>query len=188
MILRAALLLALCAPGLAQAAVYKCTGADGKPSYQSLPCKEGEGGKVDIKPAPAIAAMNPVDQAWVRDTKPNFNSACTQGLAVANARNGGVLNSDQVNQVCNCATQRYYEGIPVSTLRGWQQNGDRDSMQERLTPITQSCGNDVLAGQTFRGSIGGGQNIGNGKPDSGNGAAKKGPALVDEESILHDLR
>lgn len=42
---------ALCAGSMPATAVNKCTGADGKISFQDAPCSAGKGGAIDVKPA-----------------------------------------------------------------------------------------------------------------------------------------
>ncbi len=60
-----AIVLLLSLSALAPAwAVNKCTGADGKPVFQDVPCSDGKGGKIDVRPAsgaavaPAVSATN----------------------------------------------------------------------------------------------------------------------------------
>lgn len=92
LVLNAIACIALCAGAMPAAAVNKCTGADGKVSFQDSPCASGKGGSIEVKPAsgsgrqaqPTAAAASP--QVEAVPAKPQTEAQRIEALVEASKK------------------------------------------------------------------------------------------------------
>ena len=133
----------------AGATVYKCTGAQGRVSYQEQPCSKGSTGDSMPMNTPGMAGglparATPEEEAWVARVRPGIVNACRAGGG-GRGIDTEPLSRAQVKRMCECTANLYFLQNPISKLRGLEARGDETASMQLLRPLLAQCEKSTLA-------------------------------------------
>ncbi|WP_027467764.1 DUF4124 domain-containing protein [Deefgea rivuli] len=118
-----------------QAAIYKCTNAQGQVSFQEQVCPQNTTTKeVQSKGSRQLSIE---EDAWVKERSNLVNGICNNMLEQKYGQH------DLLRQACACTTKRYFSN-PISTLRTLEATKNVQANKELIRKAADTCGKELL--------------------------------------------